>query len=429
MNMLQCSYKYGHGYKNFSVPADKVIGEVKVAEFPTLPDLRQAVLDALYHPVGEEPLDRLVQPGCKVAFICNDPTRVANSHEFMPLLVDEMNKLGVKDEDMRIVFALGTHRDMTEEEMRVAVGEDVAARLPMYNSNCNKAEDFEYFGETSFGTPVMLNKLICDVDLVILTGSIVHHFFSGFGGGRKAILPGVAAMETVRKNHSLMMHPEAKLGKLAGNPVYEDQMEGVSLFAAEHRLFLFNVVLDAKKNFLRIFAGDWRQAHLEACKFVDQVYGAEIEAPADVVIASCGGYPKDINIYQLQKTMDNAWCAVKEGGVVIIIGECEEGSGSANLEKALRENPSPDAIKAKLEENFVIGAHKAFAVTRLMKKARFILVSALDKKLAKDLLFEAAVDSVEEALKLAERYVPEDYKIVLMPQGSLTVPLLKSGSL
>lgn len=418
------SYKYGHGYKDFSLEQEKVIAEIKVAEMEPLTDLKQAVLDAIYHPIESKPLNELLQPGQKVAFICNDPTRVANSYDFMPILVEELNKMGIKDEDMRIVFALGTHRKMTQEEMIEAVGEDVAKRLPMYNSDCNKQEDFEYFGETSFGTPVWLNKLICDVDLVIMTGTIVHHFFSGFGGGRKAVLPGVAAMETIRRNHSLMMSPYAQLGKLHGNPVYEDQMEGVRLFAKEHRMFLFNAILDAKKQFLKIFAGDWEKAHLEACKFVDKVYGVEIDAPADIVIASCGGYPKDINVYQLQKTMDNAWCAVKDGGVVIIIGECEEGSGSAALEKALQEHPSPDAIKAQLEKNFVIGAHKAFAITRLMKKAKFILVSALDKKIASDLLFEA-VDNVDEAIKLAEKYVGSDYKIILMPQGSLTVPLLR----
>ena len=325
---------------------------------------------------------------------------------------------------MRIVFALGTHRNMSHEEMVEQVGEEVAARMPMYNSDCHKDEDFEYFGETSFGTPVWLNKLICDVDLVIMTGTVVYHFFSGFGGGRKAILPGVALMETVRKNHSLMMSPHSQLGKLHGNPVYDDQMEGVRLFAKEHKLFLFNPILDAQKNFLKIFAGHWDTAHLAACKFVEQVYGAPIAEPADIVIAICGGYPKDINIYQLQKTMDNAWCAVKEGGVVIILGECEEGSGSAALEKALQEHPSPDAIKEQLAKNFVIGAHKAFAITRLMKKAKFILVSALDKKLAKDLLFEA-VDDVDAAIALAEQYVGPDYKILLMPQGSLTVPVLK----
>lgn len=424
MTRADYSYKYGHGYKDFSLEQEKVMAEIKVAEMAPLTDLKQAVLDAIYHPIDSKPLNELLQPGQKVAFICNDPTRVANSHDFMPILVEELNKIGIKDEDMRIVFALGTHRKMTQEEMIEAVGEDVAKRLPMYNSDCNKQEDFEYFGETSFGTPVWLNKLICDVDLVIMTGTIVHHFFSGFGGGRKAVLPGVAAMETIRRNHSLMMSPDAQLGKLHGNPVYEDQMEGVRLFAKEHRMFLFNAILDAKKQFLKIFAGDWEKAHLEACKFVDKVYGVEIDAPADIVIASCGGYPKDINVYQLQKTMDNAWCAVKDGGVVIIIGECEEGSGSAALEKALQEHPSPDAIKAQLEKNFVIGAHKAFAITRLMKKAKFILVSALDKKIASDLLFEA-VDNVDEAIELAEKYVGSDYKIILMPQGSLTVPLLR----
>lgn len=424
MTRADYSYKYGHGYKDFSLEQEKVMAEIKVAEMAPLTDLKQAVLDAIYHPIDSKPLNELLQPGQKVAFICNDPTRVANSHDFMPILVEELNKMGIKDEDMRIVFALGTHRKMTQEEMIEAVGEDVAKRLSMYNSDCNKQEDFEYFGETSFGTPVWLNKLIGDVDLVIMTGTIVHHFFSGFGGGRKAVLPGVAAMETIRRNHSLMMSPDAQLGKLHGNPVYEDQMEGVRLFAKEHRMFLFNAILDAKKQFLKIFAGDWEKAHLEACKFVDKVYGVEIDAPADIVIASCGGYPKDINVYQLQKTMNNAWCAVKDGGVVIIIGECEEGSGSAALEKALQEHPSPDAIKAQLEKNFVIGAHKAFAITRLMKKAKFILVSALDKKIASDLLFEA-VDNVDEAIKLAEKYVGSDYKIILMPQGSLTVPLLR----
>lgn len=424
MTRADYSYKYGHGYKDFSLEQEKLMAEIKVAEMAPLTDLKQAVLDAIYHPIDSKPLNELLQPGQKVAFICNDPTRVANSHDFMPILVEELNKMGIKDEDMRIVFALGTHRKMTQEEMIEAVGEDVAKRLPMYNSDCNKQEDFEYFGETSFSTPVWLNKLICDVDLVIMTGTIVHHFFSGFGGGRKAVLPGVAAMETIRRNHSLMMSPDAQLGKLHGNPVYEDQMEGVRLFAKEHRMFLFNAILDAKKQFLKIFAGDWEKAHLEACKFVDKVYGVEIDAPADIVIASCGGYPKDINVYQLQKTMDNAWCAVKNGGVVIIIGECEEGSGSAALEKALQEHPSPDAIKAQLEKNFVIGAHKAFAITRLMKKAKFILVSALDKKIASDLLFEA-VDNVDEAIKLAKKYVGSDYKIILMPQGSLTVPLLR----
>ncbi len=425
MAITNYKYNYGHGYKHFSLEEERVLGELKTKNTALLDNLKAAVLDALYRPIGSAPINELVHSGMKIAFICNDSTRVANTHDFMPILVEEMNKLGIKDEDMHIVFALGTHRCMSREEMVEQVGENIAARLKMYNSDCHVQEDFRYFGETSYGTPVWLNKHICDADLVILTGTVVYHFFSGFGGGRKAVLPGVAAMETVRKNHSLMMSPNAQLGKLHGNPVYDDQMEGVSLFAKKHKMFLFHTILNAQHEFLKIFAGDWNKAHLEACKFVEQVYGVPVDEPADIVIASCGGYPKDINIYQLQKTMDNAWCAVKDGGVVIIIGECEEGSGSAALEKALEENPSPDAIKEQLEKNFVIGAHKAFAITRLMKKAKFILVSALDKKIAEKLLFET-VDNVDDAIKLAEQYVGKDYKILLMPQGSLTVPVLKN---
>lgn len=423
MSISHYSYKYGHGSKEFSLESDRVIKEVTVAKMPLLEDVKAAILDAVYHPIGSAPINELVKPGQKIAFICNDPTRVANSFVFMPILVNEMNKLGIKDEDMHIVFALGTHRNMTHEEMVEAVGAEVAGRLKMYNSDAKVSEDFEYFGDTSRGTPVWLNKHICHVDHVIMTGTIVHHYFSGYGGGRKAILPGVAAMETVRVNHSFMLDPNAGLGKTVGNPVYEDQMEGVAMFAKNHSVFLFNAILNAQHEFLKIFAGDYVKAHQEACKFVDQVYGVEIPQAADLVIASCGGYPKDINVYQLQKTMDNAWCAVREGGVVIIIGECEEGSGSKVLEETCKRLGTADAIKADLENHFEIGANKAFAVTRLTKKAKFILVSSLDKELAHDMLFEA-VPTVEEALAEAEKVIGNDYNIILMPEGSLTVPLL-----
>lgn len=422
--MKKYSYLYGHTTKEFELAEEKVMQEILVPQMPLIENVEQAILDAVYNPIDSEPLDKLIKPGQKVAFICNDPTRVANTHVFMPVLVNELNRLGIKDEDMRIVFALGTHRMMSKEEMIEQVGEEVAGRLKMYNTDCHKEEDFEYFGDTSRGTPVWINKLVCDVDHIIMTGTIVHHYFAGFGGGRKAILPGVAAMETVRHNHSFMLDENSGLGRLDGNPVYEDQMEGVELFAKGRSLFLFNVVLNAEHEFLKIFAGHYDTAHREACKFVDLVYGVEVKEPADIVIASCGGYPKDINVYQLQKTMDNAWCAVREGGVVIILGECPEGSGSKALEDTCKRLGSADAIKAELEQNFVIGANKAFAITRLTKKARFILVTALDKELAENLLFEA-VDTVEEAIEKAENLVGNNPKYILMPMASLTVPVLK----
>ena len=187
--------------------------------------------------------------------------------------------------------------------------------------------------------------------------------------------------------------------------------------------FLLNVVLNEKREFVGIFAGDYVQAHREGCRLVESVNGAEISKPADLVIASCGGYPKDINVYQMQKTMDNAWLAVREGGVVIILAECIEGSGSALYEKWMREYRTPEQIEVKLRENFQIGAHKAYAVTRLMKKAEFILISSLDPDLSRTLLFNPAKD-MDEALGMASDKLGQHPGILLMPQGSLTVPII-----
>lgn len=424
MTTKQYDFAYGRGRMKFDLDEDLVLQEIRTEEYPVMQDVKAGVLEAIRHPVGCPSLDDIVKPGQTVAFICNDPTRVANSFDFMPVLVNEMNRLGVPDENMKIVFSLGTHRLMTHEEMVQAVGEDVASRLKMYNSDCRADEDFRYFGQTSRGTPVLINKHLCDVDHVILTGTIVHHYFSGYGGGRKAILPGCAAMETVRKNHSFMLDPNAGLGRTTGNPVYEDQMEGVARFAKGRSLFLFNAILNAKHQFLKMFAGDYIAAHKEACRFVDEVYGAPIKQEADMVIASCGGYPKDINVYQMQKTMDNAALAVRQGGVVVLLADCEEGSGSAKLEETFRRLKTPQAIEAELRENFVIGANKAFAITRPMKKGKFILVTRLDRQMAKDMLFTAAVSSVPEALECAKQYVGERPSVILMPEGSLTVPRL-----
>lgn len=425
--MRKFEFAYGHGKKAFEFDENDLIKIIRMKEFPPLKDIKSCVLEAIRHPIGSPALSEIIKPGDTVAFICNDPTRVANSHLFMPILIDEMNRLGVPDENMRIVFSLGTHREMSEEERVKQVGPEVARRIRMFSSVSTRSEDFMYFGETSRGTPVWINKLLCDVDHVILTGTIIHHYFSGFGGGRKAVLPGCAAMETIRKNHSWMLDPHSGLGILEGNPVYEDQIEGVELFAKGRSLFLFNAVVNAKHEFLKMFAGHYIKAHKEACRFVNEVYGCEIDQEADLVIASCGGYPKDINVYQMQKTMENTSCAVRKGGVVILLAECIEGSGSAKLEETFRRLKTAEEIRRELEENFQIGANKAYAITHPIAKADYILVTQLDKEMAKMMHFYAATTEVEEAIKLAKQKLGDHPRTILMPEGSLTVPRLSES--
>lgn len=171
-----------------------------------------------------------------------------------------------------------------------------------------------------------------------------------------------------------------------------------------------------------MFAGDYIKAHKVACSFVDEVYGCVIPKEADLVIASCGGYPKDINVYQMQKTMDNAMCAVREVGVVILLAECIEGSGSAKLEETFKRLKTPEAIRKELEDNFQIGANKAFAITRPQSKADFVLVTKLDKDLAKSMHFAATTECVDEAIAIAKQKLGDHPATILMPEGSLTVP-------
>ncbi|MGB9700280.1 MAG: nickel-dependent lactate racemase [Thermodesulfobacteriota bacterium] len=420
MPLQKYKFKYGKKEISFELDADLVLDELKIKDFPSLSDPETAIKEAIRHPIQSPPLREIVRPGQKVAFLVNDSTRVANSHVFMPILLDELNSAGIPDEDMFIMFAVGAHRLVPEEEMVQLVGEKVAKRVKMYNSDARDSSQFTYLGKTSRGTPIYFHKKVVEADHIILTGSIVYHFFAGFGGGRKALLPGVASFETICRNHALMLEPGAGLGKLKGNPVYEDQVEGTEM---RRPSFLLNVVLNEKKEFLKVFAGDYIQAHVQGCAFVEQIYGTQISEPADLVIASCGGYPKDINVYQLQKTMDNAWLAVKEGGMIIILGECVEGVGSDDYLCWMKEYKTPEKIEEQVRKNFIVGGHKAYAVTRLMKKAQFILVSSLDPELVRTLLFIPAKD-MEEALRLAYARLGSHPRIILMPQGSLTVPVL-----
>jgi lactate racemase len=412
---------YGKGEIRFNLDPSLVSAKLKLKKVPCLEDPVSSIRDAIRNPIGSRPLREIVKPGQTVTFLVNDNTRVANSDVFMPVLMDELNSVGVRDEDMRILFALGSHRALKQDEMVGLVGKEVAGRVKMYNPDCRDESQFVYFGTTSRGTKVSFHKLAAEADHIVCTGSVVHHFFSGFGGGRKALFPGVAAYETIRHNHSLMLDPNSGLGKLQGNPVYEDQIEGAEM---RRPSFLLNVVLNEKEEFVGVFAGDYIAAHLGACKFVETVYSPVLDKEADIVIASCGGFPKDINLYQLQKTMDNAWLAVRDGGSVIILGECGEGSGSAVAEQAMKECGDPDLMAEKLRANFQLGAHKSYAITRLMKKARYILVSSMPADLAHLFLFTPAKD-MDEALKLAFESVGPSPSIVLMPKGSLTVPKLK----
>lgn len=421
------SLAYGRDRVTCSLPRRSVVQVLEAAGAPGLArtpgELACLVRGALREPVDSKPLAEIVSPGDSVTIVVNDQTRLARTELFLPLLLDELNLAGVTDAGITCLFALGAHRALSGDEMRELIGLEVFERVRTVNHDCRDESRLARVGRTSRGNEILVNSLLVESDRVILTGSIVYHFFAGFGGGRKAAVPGCASLSTIQYNHSLMLDPAAVTGRLDGNPVHEDLLEAARLVGPD---FLFNVVLNERREIAGIFAGDLDAAHRRGCAFVDRVYGVPIERQTDLVIASCGGWPKDINVYQAQKAMDNAVQAARRGGIVILLAECAEGPGNDAYLEWMRRYRTPDAIAEATRRSFQLGGHKAYAVTRLLARAEIIMVSAMPPGLVRELLLTPA-STLPEALGLAQTKLGPDPSITVMPDGSMTLPRLISA--
>lgn len=418
---MRFQLRYGDGDTTFTLP-----GKAKVLvpqKTKPLANPEKSIAECLANPIGSPPFADVMRTKGKVAIIVNDETRVARTEVFLPILVNELNKIGVQDRQIFAMIANGTHRPMTNEEIGRKVSAFALERIKVYNHR-SKKDKMVSVGTTQAGTEVAYNKQVMDADRIILTGSIIYHFFAGYGGGRKALFPGVAAYGSIERNHLMTIDPRATFGKLKGNPIEKDFQEAVAFHKPD---FLLNTVLDEEKRIVGVVAGDYRLAHAAGCRIVDQVYGCPVSEPADLVIASCGGYPKDINVFQAHKTMENAVRVTRKGGVTILLAECRDGIGPRPFVQCLQKFATSAEIKEQLLKKFEFGAHKSFFLARLTEKADVFLVSSLPRKSLQN-LFVKPMDTIEEALQKAyEKLGPKPLTYVL-PQGGLVFPWVEKNA-
>ncbi|MBZ4654516.1 MAG: larA 2 [Peptococcaceae bacterium] len=423
--------RYGDVELSVKIPADQVLHVIEGKEFPPISDIPGAVLRALEKPIDSPPLREIVKPGDRVVITVSDITRAwIKNHLFLPTTLNVLNEAGVPDSNIEIIIAVGAHRKNTEEEFKVLVGEEVFRRVKrISNHDCHDKANLKYMGKTSSGTPVYINKTVAEADKVILTGGIVYHFMAGFGGGRKSVLPGISGLETIQASHLLCMAEKegdglkqaASSSITYGNPAHEDMMEIAAFLKPD---FLLNVVLTPAGEYAGIFAGNWVSAFYKGCELVEKIYGIPIEQEADIVIASAGGFPKDINLYQSSKTMDNAFYAVRKGGVVIILSECRDIYEPLEFTDWFRYD-TPFEMEKALRANFRIPGYVAFREVECSKKATYIFVTRAENA---ELIKKAQmipVTTVEEALEFAFEKVGKDAKITIMPQGANTFPIKK----
>ncbi len=429
--MKDFQFKYGKGEVQFSLPEDQIKHEIIGKEFPPVADIQQAIRAALAKPIDSPPLGQLVKPGEKVVITVSDITR---AWQQMPIVLPEvlsvLNQAGVPDENITIIIAVGGHRQNTAEEFVQLCGQEVCNRIKIVNHDAWDEKNMVYLGTTSFGTEVSVNRLVAEADRVILTGGIIFHYNAGFGGGRKSILPGISSIKTIRQNHLLGLSKEVGKGTdprsasriTKGNPVHEDMMEIAGFVQPD---FIINMVPTPDSKFAGIFAGNWVSAWMAGCELVDKVYGVEIDALADIVISTAGGYPKDINLYQTGKTMDNALYAVKIGGAVIILSECPDIYEPLEFSQWFQYEGKV-GLDTALRKDFAIPGWVALKEVECSDHATYILVTQKENAdfVAKTGMIAAT--TIEEALEVARtKCGVEKPMYTLMPQGANTLPILR----
>ncbi len=406
---MKIKIPYGRGQISLDIPDRNVLDIVSGETDSFKPDEERIINKSLKNPIGSKSLSEIARGKKSACIIASDITRPCPSYKFLPMLIEELNKGGIGNIDIKVVLALGIHRWHTEGEKRKLVGDYVYRNVKVVDSNGKKAK---LIGHTSKGTPVEVFKEILSSDILIVTGNIEYHYFAGYSGGAKAVMPGVCTRDSIRSNHSMMLEEKAAAGNFDSNPVRQDIEEAGKIAGID---FIFNVILDDGKNIIAAVAGKNNEAYLEGIKKYDSIYKKEVGEAANIVITSQGGYPKDMNLYQSQKALENIKGIVTENGTIILVASCCEGFGEDIFERWMAGSRDYQYISQKLKEKFVLGGHKAVAVARLLTRAKVLLYSDFDASKTEKMGF----GKIEDIQGYLDRRISQNkrVKITIVPTG------------
>jgi nickel-dependent lactate racemase len=421
--MVDVWLPYGKTDVCVRVPARNLLGTIEPKDRPGAVDAKLEVQRALNEPIGSKRLSEIVKPESKVAIVVDDATRKAPSEAMLLPVLAELNAAGVRDENVTVIFGCGTHRAVKPEEVAALLGEEALKRVKTI-SHCCTATDSVYVGTTkTHGNKVHLNRAFAEADFKVLLGDVGYHYYAGYGGGRKSILPAVCGEETIKQNHALLLHASARTGILEDNPVHVDMTEAAKLAKVD---FIVNVVENKKGEIVKAFAGDLEQAFLEAVKLVDEMYRVTIDRRADIIVVSAGGHPADLNLYQAYKGLDNALDAVKRGGVIILVAECPEGHGNQVFYDWMTRLGDLKNVEREVKRNFVMGGHKAYYLLKALQNHQIILVSSMPDYYATSIFKLKTARAVNDALAESLKIAGSASRVWAMPQGSYTLPVFKS---
>ena len=415
---MQVNIKYGRGEIGVDVPDSNLVSILTSQNFPPIEDPNQAVWNALETPIDSPPLSEIAKNRTSATVVISDITRPVPNKIILPPILQIIEEQVVPRDEIRILIATGIHRPNEGDELLEMVGSQIMGNYQILNHFSQQPETLINLGQTQNGTPVLLNRLYVESDLKIISALIEPHLMAGYSGGRKAICPGLASIDTMKIMHGpeILEHPKATVGILEGNPFHSEATE-IALMAGVD--FSLNVTINDRRQLTGIFAGDMVNAHLAGAEFAEKQTRATLSEPADAVIVSCAGYPLDTTFYQAIKGVLAAIEVVKKGGMVILIAECQEGIGSGpftdlilktkNLEQFVHDIYNP--------KNFVIDQWQLEELAKAVRKADVYFYSNKIPYEQQKKLFVTPLKSPNEGVKIALQKYGKDAKIVAIPEG------------
>lgn len=419
---MKVGLAYGEGLLEVELPSAHTT-VIQPAHRPGLLDERAAVIAALESPTGCDPLPAWLKPGARIVILFTDITRATPNHRLIPWLLAYLESKGVQPGQVTLLNQLGTHRPNTPAELEKMLTPEVVARYRVLNHEPENHEACVALGTTRTGVPAWINRHCVEADVRIVTGFIEPHFFAGFSGGPKGIMPGVAHVETVMSNHGAanLSDPRATFGICEGNPLWEE-LRDIALRVGPS--FLLNVTLNDERHITGVFAGDLLLAHRAGRDFVRQSAMQRVDAPFDVVVTTNSGYPLDQNLYQGVKGMSAGARILKPGGLLVLAAECREGVPAGSpFDRLLREAASPEEILALLATPGFVRAEQWQAQIQSLIQGRFRV--RVVSSMPHDVLRAAHLEPCDDIGALVREEVARlgpSARVAVLPQGPLTIP-------
>lgn len=411
-------FPYGKKDLKIDIPNGNLEEVLEKEKKEGLKEEKDAVLNSLKNPIGTQPLRKQVEKDDEVAIVVDDNTRPCPDEKLLPPILNELEGGGVKKDNIKIVIAYGLHPSLSEEKLKNLLGQEI---IENYNIINHESKDTIRLGKSSRKIPIEVNKEIVNADFLISTGLIEPHFFAGFSGGRKSIMPGVSSRRAIYGNHGFKMidHPSSKPGRLKNNPIYQDSEEHAEKANLD---FILNVLLNRKKKIIEVVAGDPTEAFLRGVKHEKKRSMQKINQKADIVVTTNSGTPLDLDLYQTVKGMYHASLAAKEGGTIIIASECEEGVGPDEFIELHQSAETPEEILKIIQKEEPIGVQWQNQILAQVQKRNDIFLKSSLKDRTVESVGVNPIDKIEAGLEIAFDKIGEDAKVIAIPEGPMLVP-------